>query len=71
MFRLIREQADRIIPGLAFTMDLPEDNANGKCPMLDLKVWVEKEGESCIICHTFYEKDISAPLVFHAKASHA
>ena len=31
-FRLIREQADRIISGLAFTTGLPEDNADRKCP---------------------------------------
>lgn len=38
-FRLIREEADRIIPGLEFTTDQPSDNKDGRCPMLDLKVW--------------------------------
>ena len=71
MFRLLREEADKNFPGLEFTTDLPSDNKDGKCPMLDLKVWTEKEGEDCVIWHTFYEKEISALLVFHSKASHS
>ena len=70
-FRLIKEQADRIIPGLTFTTDLPEDNPDGRCPMLDLKVWTESVDRQCVIRHTFFEKEISAPLVFHAKAAHS
>ena len=70
-FRLIKEQADRIIPGLSFATDLPEDNPDGRCPMLDLKVWTENVDGVCVIHHTFFEKDISAPLMFHARASHA
>ena len=68
---MIREEADRIIPGLEFTTDLSSDNKDSRCPRLDLKVWAEKEGEGCVIWHTCYEKEISAPLVFHAKASHS
>ena len=67
-FRMIREQVDRIIPGLTFTTDLLEDNIDGRCPMLDLKVWAETGDGACVICHTFYENEISAPLVFHARA---
>ena len=32
--------------------------------------WADKEEGVCVIRHTFFEKEISAPLVFHAKASH-
>ena len=70
MFRFLREEEDRIIPGLEFTTDLPSDNKDSRCPRLDLKVWAEKEG-GCVIWHTFYEKGISAPMVFHVKASHS
>lgn len=70
-FRFLREEEDRIIPGLEFTTDLSSDNKDSRCPRLDLKVWAEKEGEGCVIWHTFYEKEISAPMVFHVKASHS
>ena len=40
-FRLIREEANRIVPGLEFTTDLPSDNKDGRFPMLDLKLWAE------------------------------
>ena len=69
----MREEADRLLPGLKFTVDLPEDNKDGRCPMLDLKVWTDNNGEDgvCQIRHTFFEKEISAPLVFHSRASHS
>ena len=39
--------------------------------MLDLKVWKEVgEDGIAVVRHTFYEKDVSAPLVFHAKGAH-
>ena len=70
-FRFMREEADNIIPGLAFTTDRPSDNKDGRCPMLDLKVWAESVDGICNIRHKFYKKEISAPLVFHARASHS
>ena len=39
--------------------------------MLDLEVWSEvREGKS-IIRHSFYEKPITAPMVFHALGAHS
>ena len=32
---------DRLVPGIKLTMDLPSFHDNGKCPMLDLQVWVD------------------------------
>ena len=60
-----------IIPCLTFTSDLAEDNIDERCLMLDLKVWAETGDGACVIHHTFYEKEISAPLVFHNKVFHA
>ena len=35
----IRWIGDRLVPGIKFTMDLPEFHQNRKCPLLDLQVW--------------------------------
>ena len=39
--------------------------------MLDLKVWKETAGDgNILIRHTFYEKEVTSPLVFHAKGAY-
>ena len=55
--------------GLVFTVDVPENHASLKVPMLDLAVWVDRtlpepEG-ACRVRHTFYAKPSSSPKVFH------
>merc|ERR1712240_688144 len=48
-------------------MDLPQYHPNGRCPMLDLQVWSEKEeGKPVSIRHSFFQKATTSPLVFHA-----
>ena len=37
---LIREVGDNLVPGLKLTKDLPEYHENGKCPVLDIQVWL-------------------------------
>ena len=44
--QLIRELADVLMPGLKFTVDVVENHASGKVPMLDLTVWTEVGDES-------------------------
>ena len=34
---LIKEEANKLVPGLRFTVDCQEKNSDGHCPMLDLK----------------------------------
>ena len=47
--------------------DLPEYHDTGKYPpMLDFQVWAQDMGNHTIIRHTFYQKAITSPLVFHA-----
>ena len=46
-------------------------NPDNKCPMLDLKVWKEHSKEGfAVIRHTYYEKEVTSPLVFHSKGAH-
>ena len=46
---LVRELADTLVPGLRFTKDIPGYHTNGKCPMLDVQVWLEDRGDHKII----------------------
>ena len=67
---MIRCEASKIMPGLDFTVDSPEENEDGKCPVLDFKVWKEKREDGSIkIRHTFYEKKVMSLLVFHSKGA--
>ena len=68
---LIRELSDKLIPGLKFTKDLPELHASGRCLMLDIQVWLEKRKGYSVIRHSFYQKEITSPLVFHAQGAHS
>ena len=36
---------DGLVPGIKLTMDCPQYHSYGKCPMLDLQVWVDKGTE--------------------------
>jgi hypothetical protein len=39
---LVKELADSLTPGIKFTIDLPSYLKDGKTPMLDTAVWVQK-----------------------------
>ena len=66
--------ANNITKGIKFTVDLPRDNPDGKSPMLDSAVWVERgtsePGKGDRVRYTYYEKETSSPLVFHAHGAH-
>ena len=65
----IRWVGNRLVPGIKLTMDLPELHDNGKCPMLDLQVWVDQMEEHKRIRHSFFQKPTKSPLVFHANGA--
>ena len=69
-FELIREVGDKLIPGLKLTVDLPEFHNSGRCPMLDIQVWMEKHEGRSRVRHSFYQKPSTSPLVFHAGGAH-
>ena len=64
---LVRQLADKLVPRLRFTKDIPSYHTNEKCPMLDVQVWLEDRGDHKVIRHTFYQKDTTSPLVFHSR----
>ena len=70
MMNVLLEMANSLYPYLQFTGELPEDNVNGKCPMLDLQVWKTRtsdgtrdQGYREEIHHEFYQKACSSTLV--------
>ena len=73
---LIQEKANSITKGIKFTCDLPEDHSNGKAPMLDTQVWIEKgwmsnrEWEGDVVRYSYYEKPTTNPKVFAQQGAH-
>ena len=51
---------NRLVPGIKLTMDLAELHTNGKCPMLDLQVWVDEIDGKHFIRHSFYKKKVAS-----------
>ena len=68
---LIREVGDNLVPGLKLTKDLPEYHENGKCPVLDIQVWLEEKEGFMKIRHSFFQKPTTSPLVFHSGGAHS
>jgi hypothetical protein len=72
---LVRNLADSITTGVGFTVDLPSDHLDGKAPMRDTAVWVQRgtgsPGKGNIIRYCYYEKPTTSPLFFHAHGAHA
>ena len=65
---LICQEADKLMLGLVFMVDSPQNNKDDKYPMMDLKVWAKTSEDDVItIRHMFFEKDIASPLVFHSR----
>ena len=52
--------------------DLPGRNESGRCPVLDLAVWKDNQGQggATRIWYSFYEKPVTAPIVFHSRAAY-
>ena len=67
--RLMGEVASLLVPGISFMVDLPSRYPTKKVPMLDLQVWTEVSGQGTKIRHTYYEKKVTSPIVFHSRGA--
>ena len=56
---LLREVANSVIPMLKFEEDVCSNHYDGRLPILDLKVWIEKSEKETKINHTFYRKPMA------------
>ena len=65
----MKKLGDDIHPSIKLTFDCPSKNQDRKLPILDVKMWVEKEqnGKSTIM-HEFYQKDMSSKHVVHSRS---
>ena len=54
------EIANTIDPNIQFTWDVPGSNQNGRMPVLDLELWVDKVGGVPTILHSFYKKRVAS-----------
>ena len=52
--------ANQIEPGLSVTIDCPSLNEDRRMLVLDLKIWVDNEGEVPRITYSFYKKKVSS-----------
>ena len=69
-FEFIKEVANTIHPSIQVKIDFPSKNADGKVPILDLKVWTDVEGQQKKkIIHEHYVKDVANKLVIEEKSA--
>ena len=68
IMREVQKMANSLEPDIQLTVDTPSELADGKLPVLDLKMWMEERvGEGGVryqeVVHEFYEKDMVAARV--------
>ena len=59
--------ANSIVPGIVMEYDTPSRNTDKKMPILDMKVWVDKEG---FVLYQHYEKEVTKKAVLHSQSAH-
>ena len=65
---LLLEIANSILKCVRMEGDWPSKNTDKKLPILDMKVWTDREGN---ILYQHYEKDVSSKTVLHSKSAHS
>ena len=73
--RLFQSVANSIHPSIEVEIDCQSRHHDGKLPILDLKVWIEKrnrdgesQGENRVL-HKYYSKEISSAYVINARSA--
>ena len=67
-FDELAKVAGKVFECLDFTADSPSSHVEGKVPLLDIQVYVNKQGT---LVHEFYEKPVSCKLVIPASFAHS
>ena len=69
-FQIFKEMADSVTRMLTWEYDIPEFHPDRMLPMLDLKMYVNKDTRGPTLMHSFYKKDMSSRyLIPHKSAS--
>ena len=66
---LLQQIASYIHPSIRLTTDYPSNNADGKVPMLDAKMWFVLVNAQRQILYEHYEKPMCTKVVINAKAA--
>ena len=61
--------AAHIHPSIRLTIDSPSKHADGKVPMLDVKMWIAEVNGEKKIMYEHYEKEMTTKAVIHAKSA--
>ena len=64
--RILKDIANSILPCVQMEADWPNNNEDGKLPILDMKVWTENG----TIMYTHYEKPMANKNVIHNNSAH-
>ena len=67
MTRALVEIANDVMGCIKMEADMPSKNRDGKLPILDMKVWMNDEGE---VMFQHYEKPMSSKAVLHGESAH-
>ena len=66
--KILLDIANSVLPCVKMEGDWPSKNADGKLPILDMKVWTNRDGT---ILYQHYEKQVSSKTVLHSKSAHS
>ena len=64
--RILVKIANSIMPGIVMEYDVPSRNSDNKMAILDMKVWMEQEGN---IMFQHYEKPTASQHIMHASSA--
>ena len=67
--KFLQSVANSIHPSIRMTIDYPSKHVEGKVPMLDVKMWIEKVGDVRRIIYEHYEKEMATKSVIHAASA--
>ena len=67
MARVLVEIANDVMPCIIMEADWPSKNSDKRLPILDMKVWVDREGT---ILYSHYEKPMSNKAILSSKSAH-
>ena len=67
--KVLQSIANSVHHSIRMTVDYPSRNAEGKVPMLDVKMWIQEANGRKVILYEHYEKGMATKAVIHATSA--
>ena len=67
--KFLQSVANSIHPSIRMTIDYPSNNADGKVPMLNVKMWIMETDDRHFIVYEHYEKPMTTKALIHASSA--